>query len=137
MTTNDPPAQLAPQVAKRSMKGDDIAERLLSFSAEVLLAAGALQRHPSTAHVWRQLLRAGTAGGANYEEARSAESAADFAHKVLIAAKEVGESVYWLRLVERAGLLRGERVARTVDEGRQLVAILQASARTARARAAE
>lgn len=118
------------------MKGDDISERLLGFAASVLAVVGSLPKQAAATHLARQLIRSGTAGGANYEEARSAESRADFAHKVLIAAKEVGESLYWLRLVERAGLVRDERTASAIREGREIVAILHASARTARARAA-
>ncbi|PKN31217.1 MAG: hypothetical protein CVU63_25085 [Deltaproteobacteria bacterium HGW-Deltaproteobacteria-20] len=36
--------------------------------------------------------------GSNYEEARGAESPADFVHKTRIALKEVRETRYWLRL---------------------------------------
>jgi four helix bundle protein len=115
------------------MKGDDIAERLLEFGAQALHLVGELPRNGRARHVANQLTRSGTSGGANYEEARSAESNSDFAHRVLVAAKEVGESVYWLRLLERVGFLRPERVAPLIDEGRQLVAILKASAKTARA----
>ena len=117
------------------MKGDDIANRLLEFSAQILLVAGELPSNTAGKHLARQLTRAGTSGGANYEEARGAESRADFAHTVLVAAKEVGESVYWLRLAERAALARGERLAGAIREGTQLAAILRASARTARSRA--
>jgi four helix bundle protein len=115
------------------MKGDDLADRLLEFSAQVLCVVGNLPDDPRAKHVARQLIRAGTSGGANYEEARSAESRADFAHKALVAAKEVGEAVYWLRLMVRCGFTRGEGVEKAIDEGRQLVAILKASAKTARA----
>ncbi|MBI3722350.1 four helix bundle protein [bacterium] len=62
------------------MKGDDIADRLLEFSAQVLLIVGELPANGAGKHVARQLTRAGTSGGANYEEARAAESRADFAH---------------------------------------------------------
>jgi four helix bundle protein len=46
----------------------------------------------------RQLLRAGTAIGANIMEAQNAESKADFIHKMKIAAKEADETQYWLLL---------------------------------------
>ena len=36
----------------------------------------------SAKHIARQLVRAATGGGANYEEAHGAESRADFIHKV-------------------------------------------------------
>ena len=50
----------------------------------------------------RQLLRCGTAIGANAMEAQNGESRADFIHKMKLAAKEAEESQYWLRLCEYA-----------------------------------
>ena len=46
----------------------------------------------------RQLLKSGTSIGANIREAQSAESKADFIHKMKIAAKEAEETEYWLLL---------------------------------------
>jgi hypothetical protein len=78
---------------------------------------------------------AGPAGGA-YEEARGAESPADFFHKVRIALKEVREARYWLKLTVRAGLVNApDAIAPLIDGADQLVAILTASANTARRRA--
>ena len=96
---------------------------------------GGLPKSLEAKHVAKQLTRSGTAGGAHYEEARGAESRADFAHKVLLAAKEVGESVYWLRLTKRARFSKRPTLPLAIGEGRELVAILKASARTARKRA--
>lgn len=48
----------------------------------------------------RQLLRSGTSVGANIREAQSAESKADFIHKLKIAHKEAIETEYWLELVK-------------------------------------
>jgi four helix bundle protein len=48
----------------------------------------------------KQLLRAGRSIGANINEAQSAESRADFIHKLKIAHKEVYETEYWLKLVK-------------------------------------
>ena len=50
----------------------------------------------------RQLLKSGTAIGANAMEAQNAESKADFIHKMKIAAKEAEESQYWLWLCEHS-----------------------------------
>ncbi|MBS1685884.1 MAG: four helix bundle protein [Bacteroidetes bacterium] len=49
-----------------------------------------------------QLFRAGTAIGANVNEAQNAESKKDFVHKMKIAAKECDESSYWLKLCKAA-----------------------------------
>jgi four helix bundle protein len=46
--------------------------------------------------VARQLFRSGTSIGANAMEAQNAESKVDFIHKIKLAAKEAGETQYWL-----------------------------------------
>ena len=68
--------------------------------------------------------------GALYEEARAAESRADFVHKLGVAAKEAREACYWGELIQRAGWLD---ITPLLREGLELAAILGASARTARA----
>ena len=44
----------------------------------------------------KQLLRSGTSIGANIAESQSAQSSADFIHKLEIALKEAKETHYWL-----------------------------------------
>ncbi len=44
----------------------------------------------------KQLLRSGTSIGANIAESQSAQSSADFIHKLEIALKEAKETYYWL-----------------------------------------
>ena len=114
------------------MKGDNIADRLLDFVVECLRLAAEIETSAVGKHIARQLTRCSTSGGANYEEARSAESNADFSHKISVAGKEMRESVYWLKITIRAGIKTTIDVARWIDEGQQLVRILGASARTAR-----
>lgn len=49
-----------------------------------------------------QVLRSGCSIGANVKEAQSAESKADFIHKLKISSKEAEETEYWLELCEFA-----------------------------------
>lgn len=91
---------------------------------------------PKTAwahHVSLQAVRATTGAGANYQEARHAESRADFVHKVGVAAKELAESLYWLQLISELNLF-GDQLPELLRETDELIAILVASARTARSR---
>ncbi|MFD2531937.1 four helix bundle protein [Gracilimonas halophila] len=53
----------------------------------------------------KQLLRSGTAIGANVNEATAAESRNDFKHKMSIASKEARETLYWLRLLKEGELV--------------------------------
>lgn len=115
------------------MKGDDIAERLLAFAKRVLRICRQLPDDYAGRHVSRQLIRCSSGGGSNYEEARGAESLADFTHKIAVAKKEIRESLYWLRLID-GELLQQELLAELIREARELAAILTASVRTARMR---
>lgn len=109
-------------------KGRDIAERLLDLAARITLMSRRLPKDRFGRHISFQVLRSVTGAGSNYDEARAAESRADFIHKVGIAAKEVRETVYWLTLIERAF---DKSLAADVNEARELASILMASKRTA------
>ena len=113
-------------------KGDDIVERLLDAVEGVRQLLPGLRVDAASKHVAKQLWRAATGGGANYEEARGAESRADLVHKVRVATKELREAYDWLRVVQRSNWLPPGAADRLVDEVDQLVAILVASARTAK-----
>ncbi len=113
-------------------RGADIADRLLRFGAAALRLSVHLPNTAAGRHVGLQWVRAATSAGANYEEARAAESRGDFIHKVAIAAKEAREARYWLSVVHRAGWIE-EDTSALAQEGGELAAILLASARTARA----
>jgi four helix bundle protein len=116
--------------------GNDIAARLLDFAVTVVRLAATLPKDPAGRHVASQLVRSATGGGANYEEARAAESREDFIHKVGVAAKEVRETVYWLQFIQRSEWVRRDLHA-AVREAGELAAILGASVRTARARSGQ
>jgi len=117
------------------MKGDNIADRLLWFSARIVRLCKTTPKDPAARHVMRQLVRSSTGGGSNYEEARGAESRADFIHKVSIAVKELRESLYWLRLAEAAEIT-SQPLEELIREANELVAILTSSVRTAKRRVA-
>ena len=114
-------------------RGADISERLLLVAVGVVRISKRLARDPTTRHIAMQMLRSGTSAGANYEEARGAESRADFVHKVRVSTKELRETLYWLKLIGRAELVPQDESA-LIDEVDQMIAILMASARTARQR---
>lgn len=88
------------------MKKEDIAKnRVLSlsirFSLEIIEYC---QKLRSIQHyvIANQLLRSGTAIGANIMEAQNSESLSDFIHKFKIASKEAYETQYWLILCEKS-----------------------------------
>ncbi|KPL16582.1 MAG: hypothetical protein AMJ92_12690 [candidate division Zixibacteria bacterium SM23_81] len=101
------------------MAKNDLSDRLLDLSAEVIQIVGRLRKTAAGRHIGNQLIRSGTSAGANYEEACAAESRADFIHKLQIVLKEVRECNYWLRLVAKTKLLP--------NNDRCLIALIQES----------
>ena len=116
------------------MKGENISIRLRRFAAQVIRLCQAFPKGPAAKHILVQLVRAATGGGSNYEQARGAESRADFIHKVGVANKEMREALYWLRLVQDAELAVSGDVDALAREADELVAILTASIKTAKQR---
>ena len=114
------------------MKGDELADRLVDFGVRVIRLVAALPKNQVGRHVAGQLVRSGTSTGANNEEARGAESWANFIHKLGVAWKEIRESWYWLRLIHRAELIKPGRVESVLGEAQALAAILSKSLATAR-----
>jgi len=115
---------------KRS--GEDLAERLLDFAVQIIRLVNFLPKTAVGRYVGGQLMRSGASPGSNYEEARGAESKADFIHKLGIVLKELKESRFWLKLIQRTGLVASERVETLLRECKELCAIIAKSILTAR-----
>jgi len=125
------------KLTAKSQSGEpapDLCDRLLDFAADCLKLGGRLVRSTPGRYVAGQLMRSSASAGANYMEARGAESRADFVHKLQVALKEAKESKYWLALVARAELLTPGAVQSLSDEADALVRILAKSVVTAKSR---
>ena len=77
--------------------GNVIVDKSFLFAVEIVRFCETLEQMRKYV-VSRQLLKSGTSIGANVREAQSAESRADFIHKLKISAKECEETKYWLML---------------------------------------
>ena len=78
----------------------------------------------------KQILRSGTAIGANARECRNAQSNADFSNKLSIALKEADETQYWLELFLLAEIITQEEYDSLNTDVSELVAILTKSIKT-------
>ena len=117
----------------QNMKGDDIEARFEAFAAAVIALVRRLPEDRAGKLIEDELIRSASGGGSNYDEARSAQSRADFIHKVSLAAKETREASYWLGVLSRTEApLRDEALA-LKREAIELVSILMSSVRTAKA----
>lgn len=86
------------------MKGE-LAKQSIDFSIRIVAFYEWLidQKHEYV--MSRQVLRSGTGIGANIHESEFAASKADFKNKLRIAAKEAGETDYWLIVLQKNRLL--------------------------------
>jgi hypothetical protein len=74
-------------------EGDELADRLIDFAVRIIALASRLPKDAVGRHIGSQMIEAGTSVGAHYEEARGAESKADFVHKLGIGLKECRKHV--------------------------------------------
>lgn len=113
-------------------KANQLSERLLDFGVEIVSLTIKLRKSETGKHIADQLLRSGTSVGANYEEACGAQSRADFIHKLQIVLKEMRESIYWLKLVQRAKLMEDPLLKDLTSEAAELSNIIAKSVITAK-----
>ena len=116
-------------------KDDDISERLIQFAARVIKMSNTLSRSVAGRHIVGQILRSGTAPATHHAEAHSAESPADFVHKLKIGIKELNETEVWLRIIVASDMQTLGKIAPLLDECRQLQRIIGASIVTAHKKA--
>jgi len=78
-----------------------ILEKSFEFALKIIAYSELLEESKKYV-IARQILKSGTSIGASIREAQSAESKADFVHKMKIADKEANELEYWLQLCKMA-----------------------------------
>jgi len=117
---------------EKKRKDEELADRLLEFSVKIINLCSRLPNNVVGNHVRSQILGSGTSPGANYEEARGAESKADFIHKLGIVFKELKESRYWLKVILKVPLTDTANVYPILNECEELIAIIGKSIFTAR-----
>jgi len=102
----------------------DIRDRAFRFGCDVARLALALAPLPGVRCIVDQLLRAGTAIGANLEEARSSSSRREFLRYLQISLRESRETLYWLRICAALELGPPKTVSRLKDESDEITRIL-------------
>jgi len=110
----------------------DLEDRLIDFAVRIITVAGSLPKSKAGNHIAGQLIRSGTSPAPNYGEAQSAESRADFIHKMKISLKELRETLVWLKMIQRAKLVEPTaKLELLLDENNQLISIFVTSLKTA------
>ena len=106
----------------------DLQDRLIDYAVRIIALSEALPNTKAGRHVSSQILRSGTSPAPNYGEAQSAESKADFVHKLKVALKELRETEIWLKVISKAKLIEPEaELLPVIGETDELIAILYTS----------
>lgn len=84
----------------KDIEKNPLVKHSVEFSIAIIKYVQVLEENKKYV-IARQLLRSGTSIGACIMESQSAESKADFIHKLKIADKEARETLYWLYLCEQ------------------------------------
>ena len=100
-------------------------ERTLLFSESVIDLCKRTRHNIISDPIVRQLIRSATSIGANYAEANNASSRRDFRNKIFIAKKESQETLYWLRLMQKACGDSCDELSTLQEECRELLLIFQ------------
>jgi four helix bundle protein len=111
---------------------EDLSARTKEFALRIVRLYGALPKTTEAQVLGKQVLRSGTSVGAHYREAVRARSAAEFVSKLEGGLQELEETGYWLELIADAGILPQSRLTELLKETQELIAILVASAKTAK-----
>jgi|SRR5262245_32819029 len=114
------------------MTETELKRRTREFGLRVMKLVDALPRSPAGRAIGMQLVRCGTAVGANYRAACRGRSRAEFASRLAIVEEEADESAYWLELIIDGHLMNRTRVEPLLREADELTRIFSRSVKTAR-----
>ena len=112
----------------------NLQNRTMDFALRVLALVRALPRGFGEGVIAKQLAKSATSVGANYREASHAKSSSDFASKLKICESEADETLYWIEILYKSGIIKPSRLELLMAEAKELVAIFTAATRTAYAK---
>ncbi|RLD09892.1 MAG: four helix bundle protein [Chlamydiae bacterium] len=117
----------------KKYKEFDLEERLIDFAVRIIRLTESLPNTYIGNHVKGQILRSGMSPAPNYGEAQSAESRANFIHKIKLSLKELKETRVWLKIIIKAELIESvSKVIPLLEENEELISILFTSIETAK-----
>ena len=101
----------------------DLEDRTREFAVRVIRLAAAIPSNRTNDAIARQLLRAGTSPGAHFRESLRARSKAEYVSKMNGGLMELEETLYWLEIVQEAGIFSKRKLEAITKETNELIAI--------------
>jgi four helix bundle protein len=115
------------QVQRKNMNKDELKSRTKQFALRIMNLVDALPNSTKGRVIGNQLIRSGTAVGANYRACCRSRSKAEFVAKIGIVEEEADESAFWMELIVDGKILSEAKVKALLSEANELVAIMAAS----------
>ena len=116
------------------MTQQELIQRTEDYAIRIIAMTEALPNNRKSWIIEDQIIRAACSVGANYRAACRAKSTRDFLNKLKIVEEECDETLYWLSIIIRAGLIPAEKLTLLQKEGGELLAIFVKSIGTLRAK---
>ena len=113
------------------MHKNNLEDRLVVFAVRIIDLSESLPTSYAGTHLSKQICRSGTSPALNYAEAQSAESRADFIHKIKIVLKELRETSVCLKIIALKGYSPNKSIAYLQKENHELISIFMTSVKTA------
>jgi four helix bundle protein len=109
----------------------ELEKRLIGFSSSIIALCKDCRFDDYTYHLAKQIVRSGSSAALNYGEAQSAESRADFSHKLSLVLKELRETQVNLNIISGTVICNNfSRMDFLLNECQELIAIFQKSINT-------
>ena len=112
---------------KYNQKPDPLREKTLNLAVRIVKLSKYLTQEKNEYVLSKQVIRSGTNPGAMVREAANAESGLDFIHKLSIAQKEAGETLYWLELLFKTNYLATNEYESIYADTEEILRLLKSS----------
>jgi four helix bundle protein len=112
---------------EKHTKDSPLREKTLNFAVRIVDLNKYLAQKKQEYVMSKQVLRSATNPGAMVREATNAESAPDFIHKLSVAQKEIGETLYWLELLFRTNYLTSAEYTSINADGEEIMRMIRSA----------
>ena len=102
------------------MQTTELKQRTKLFALRIIKLTMALPKNVVGDVIARQIIKSGTSIGANYRSACRAKSTADFINKIRVVEEEADETLFWLELIDLAGLVKKITFDRSYRRGKSI-----------------
>lgn len=118
-------------IRKNNMNRIELEKRLISFASAIITLCKECRFDDYTFHLAKQIVRSASSAALNYGEAQSAESRADFTHKLSLVLKELRETQVNITIMSNSVICNNPlRIVDLLKECQDLIAIFQKSINT-------